>query len=163
MDKFIAFGSKVEDKVTGFQGIVTCCIQHMHDCIRYGVQPEAEEGKVPPKARYIDGPDLKVIAPPRPDLPAPIKTPNLFKLGVKAKDILSGMTGILVARIKYPYAGDRYVLQARVDEKNEIPDVESFDQNDLEQIDPPPPKRKKISKESEPPQGSHDITSAISR
>lgn len=163
MDKFIAFGSKVEDKVTGFQGIVTCRIEHMHRCIRYGVQPEAEKGKVPPKPVYIDGPDLKVIAPPRPDLRPPIKTPNLFKLGVKAKDTLSGVTGILVARIKHPYAGDRYVLQPPVDEKNEIPEVESFDQNDLEQIDPPPPKRKKTSKKEEPPQGPHNRSSAIGR
>jgi len=81
---------------------------------------------------------------------------------VKARDRLTGFTGIAVVRIKYPYSGDRYGVQSRVDKKGEIPDLRSVDGKDLEQIDPPP-RKKKEKPEKEPPAGPHDHNAVMAR
>ena len=141
--KIIPFGSLVQDKITGFQGFVVSRVEHMHKCIRYGVQPPVDKDKQLPEPHFIDGPDLETIAPPSADLPPAIETPNAFKLGVKAKDILTGLTGVIVLRVKYRQAGDRYGIQPPVDGQGKIPDIVSFDEKDLEQVDPPPKKKKK--------------------
>ncbi|MDD2696669.1 MAG: hypothetical protein PHE52_00725 [Candidatus Pacebacteria bacterium] len=158
----IAFGSTVRDKITEFKGIVICRVEHMNRCVSYGVQPPVDNEKQLPDAKFIDEPDLEIVAPPKEDLPPMTKIPNAFKLGVKVKDHLSGFTGVAVLRIKYPYAGDRYGIQATINGKGEIPEIKTFDGSDLEQIDPPPKKKKK-EKAKEPPEGPHDRSTAIAR
>lgn len=64
------------------------------------------------------------------------------KLGVKVKDRLTGFTGVAVLRIKNMHSGDRYGVQPPIYKKNEIPDLKTFDEEDLKQIDPPAPKKK---------------------
>ena len=129
--KVIPFGSSVRDKVTGFQGIVVSRVEHMHKCIRYGVQPVADKEGQLPTINYIDGPTLEIIAPPRADLPPAIETTNAFKLGVKVKDILTGLTGVIVLCVKQRHAGDRYGIQPPVNGKGEITDIVTFDEKDL--------------------------------
>ncbi len=157
----IAFGSLVRDKITGFEGFVTDRVEHMHGCVRYGVQPPLKDGQLP-DAKFFDGPDLSIVAPPKNDLPPAIKTTNALKLGVKVKDYLTGFTGIVVLRVKNMHAGDRYGVQGPKNEKNEVPDLKTFDEGDLEQIDPPPKKKKK-KMEKKPPYGPHDHSNAIAR
>lgn len=160
--KEIPFGSLVQDKISGFKGFVVYRIEHMHNCVRYGVQPETDKEGQLPEPNTFDGPDLDIIAPPKSDLPPAIKNPNTFKLGVKVKDILTGLTGVAVLRIKYRHAGDRYGIQPPVNGKGEIPKIITFDATDLEQIDPVPKKKKKPG-EPETPRGPHDHSIAITR
>ena len=161
--KEISFGSLVQDKVSGFKGFVVFRVEHIHKCVRYGVQPEIDkEGKLP-EIKNIDGLDLEIIAPPKADLSPAVKTPNTFKLGVKVKDLLTGLTGVAVLRVKYRHAGDRYGIQPPVDGKGEMLDVITFDETDLEQIDPPASKKKKKSGGPKPPLGPHDHSIAIAR
>lgn len=159
----IAFGSVVRDKITEFKGVVISRVEHLNRCVAYGVQPPMGKDKQLPEARYIDEPDLEVIAPPKEDLPPVAETTNAFELGVKVRDRLSLFEGIAVARVKYPYAGDRYGVQAKVNEKGEIPELKSFDGSDLEQIDPPVKKKKEKKGEKKPPEGPHDRGTAIAR
>jgi hypothetical protein len=158
--KVIPFGSLVKDKVTGFEGFIVCRIEHMNNCVRYGVQPGVDEEDQLPECKFIEGPNLKVVSPPREDLPLAIKTPDTFKLGAKVKDRLTGFTGIAVLRVKSMYSGDRYGVQPPVNKKGEIPEVKTFDEEDLEQV--PPPKKKRKRPES-PPNGPHDHNTAIAR
>jgi len=161
--KIIPFGSLVQDKITGFQGFVASRVEHMHKCIRYGVQPAVDKEGQLPDLHYIDGPDLEIVAPPSANLSPAIETPNALKLGVKVKDILTGLTGIIVLRVKHMHAGDRYGIQPPVDGKGKITDIVSFDEKDLEQVDPPPSKKKKKEGKKKRPYGPHDHNLAIAR
>ncbi len=156
----IPFGSLVHDKITGFEGFVTYRVEHMNGCVRYGVQPVVDKEGQLPEPKTLDGPDLEIIASPKDDLPPAIKTSNTFKLGVKVKDRLTDFVGVAVLRIKNMYSGDRYGVQPPINQKREIPDIRTFDEGDLEQVDPPPCKKKKGEK---PPQGPHNPSIAIAR
>jgi len=55
-------GKKVQDKVTGFEGIaVTKCI-YLNGCVQYSVQPQVDEKGEIPKEVWIDDQQLKVIS-----------------------------------------------------------------------------------------------------
>lgn len=160
----IPFGSSVLDKVTGFKGVVIYRVEHMNNCVRYGVQPVVDKKGQLPENKVFDGPNLEIVAPPKDGLPPTTETPNTFELGVKVKDILSGLTGVAVLRLKQRHSGDQYGIQPPMNEKGEIPDLRTFDEEDLEQIDPPAPKKKKEKKaEKKPPNGPHDHNTAIAR
>ena len=157
----IPFNSVVEDQITGFKGAVKSRAEWLNNCIRYEVQPEINKDGHLPDAMVVDGMHLKVITPG--PFPA-ISIPNTFELGVKMMDKLSKFSGIAVVRLKYPHAGDRYGLQQKVNEKQEIPEVKTFDEEDLKQIDPPPALQKKGGKKKpKPPNGAHDSHNMLSR
>jgi len=158
----IPFGSKVRDKITGFTGFVVVRIEHMNNCVRYGVQPPLNKEKQLPEEKIFDGPNLEVTAPPKSDLSQAIENPNAFELGVKVKDLLTGFTGIAVLRVKNKHSGDRYGVQPPMNKKAEIPDLKTFAEEDLLQIDPPVPK-KKTPEEPQRPNGPHDHRPAIAR
>jgi len=158
---FIPFGCLVRDKVTGFEGVTVYRVEHMNNCIRYAVQPVADKEGQLPNGKVLAGPNLEIISPSKEDPPLTGKTSNAFKLGVKVRDRLTGLTGIAVLRVKQMHTGDRYGVQPWMNGKGEIPDVQEFDEEDLEQIDPPPPAEKK--KKEEKPNGPHDPGNAIAR
>lgn len=57
----IILGSKVRDRVTGFEGIATARIKYLNGCIQYCVEPVVDkEGKMP-KSHYIDFGQLEII------------------------------------------------------------------------------------------------------
>jgi len=159
--EIVPSNSLVQDEVTGFEGIVIFRIEYMNECIRYAVQPKINsEGKLP-EYKVIDGPNLKIIAPPPAGLSAIPETPDAFDFGVKLKDRLSGVEGVAVIRFKNRHAGDRYGIQPKINEKGDIPDVVFLDEEDLEQIDPlPKPKKEKKEKR---PNGPHGYTALFIR
>jgi hypothetical protein len=64
----IKLGSKVQDKITGFTGIVTCRAEFLYGCVRLEVQPEELfEGKIV-EAPYIDEKQLEVVREPSQEL-----------------------------------------------------------------------------------------------
>ena len=67
--------------------------------------------------------------------------PNKIKLGVRAKDIVTGFTGIVYAKAKYLTGCNQFALKPGVDEKGNIQDAHWFDEGALEYVD------KGISKE----------------
>ena len=57
----IKLGSKVRDKVTGFEGTATARIEYMNGCIQYCVRPKVgPDGKMP-EHEYIDVQELEII------------------------------------------------------------------------------------------------------
>lgn len=160
----IPFHSLVCDKITGFKGFVVFRIEHMNACVRYGLQPELDKDGKRPDFVIIDGPNLVIVDQPKDDLTKTNRTPNTFRLGVKMKDRITGLTGIAVFRVKHKYSGDRYGIQPSMNAKGEIPEIVQLDEQDIEQIDPPLPVPKKEKKKKEgPPNGPHDSHNFIGR
>lgn len=57
----IQLGSRVKDRITGFQGIVVVVSNYLYGCRRMGVQPEElREGK-PGEAHFFDEPQLELV------------------------------------------------------------------------------------------------------
>ena len=57
----IKLGSKVKDKVTGFEGIVVTKCEYLNGCIQFAVQPVAENNKVN-ETQWIDIQQLEISA-----------------------------------------------------------------------------------------------------
>lgn len=58
----IVLGSKVKDKVTGFEGTAIARIEYLTGCIQYGVVPKVKKDTNEMKdANYIDEIRLEVI------------------------------------------------------------------------------------------------------
>jgi hypothetical protein len=54
-------GDKVQDKVTGFQGVVTSRGDHISGCDTYGVQPVALKDGAPADVKWLDEPRMKLV------------------------------------------------------------------------------------------------------
>lgn len=159
----IPFNALVSDKVTGFKGFVVVRAEHMNGCIRYVVQPKTGKKGKRSDSIIIDGPNLTVVAPPKDGLGKTKDTPNTFELGVKVRDRLTGLTGIAVVRVKHRYSGDRYGIQPPMDAEGVVPEVVQLDEEDLEQIYPPVPKKKPTEKEEKKSNGPHDSRNIMGR
>ena len=59
-----AFGEKVRDKVTGFEGVVTGFVTYISGCDQYLVNPPAKDGGYV-KGEYIDDIRLEAVDAPR--------------------------------------------------------------------------------------------------
>ena len=68
-----------------------------------------------------------------------------IKLGYKVKDIVSGFTGIAIARIEYLNGCIRYTVQAKQTKKNEVPNMD-VDVEQLKIVDKGILKKKKVTK-----------------
>ena len=71
MNIHIQLGDKVQDVVTGLEGIVTARIEYLTGCKQCGITPAAKDGKLL-DTQYIDHSRLKVVGdrcvlPPAPD------------------------------------------------------------------------------------------------
>lgn len=54
-------GEEAQDLVTGYKGIITCRIQYLTGCNRYGLQKKSEKNAKPEEAYYFDENQIKVI------------------------------------------------------------------------------------------------------
>ncbi|MDO8424813.1 MAG: hypothetical protein Q7S70_02640 [bacterium] len=156
----VPLGSTVRDKITGFEGFAFARLEYMNNCVRFEVQPPVKDGDLP-ESKVFDGLDLEVMSPPKDGLPPVIKTPNNIRLGAKVKDVLTGLTGVAVVRLKNMHSGDRYGVQVPVNGKGEVPKLSIFDEEDLVQIDPPVKKKKESL--PKPPNGPHGHGLAVER
>lgn len=55
-----------------------------------------------------------------------------YKLGAKARDKVTGYTGVINAVSRWLNGCNRYVVQAPVDKDGKIPDGHTFDEENLE-------------------------------
>lgn len=128
----IAMGSRVKDKVTGFEGIVTSRAQCLHMGNRYDVTPPgvAPDGKL--KEVYsFDEAALEVT----PDKPIEkVGEPDFqHDLGVKARDTVSLIEGILITRTQHIHLCNRYIIQPQgVAEKGGKRELIAADENAIE-------------------------------
>lgn len=127
----VALGSKAKDKVTGFEGIVTSRTQCLHMGNRYDVTPVgvAPDGKL--KEVYgFDEAALEVM----PDKPIEkVGEPNFqHDLGVRARDTVSLIEGVIITRTQYLHLCNRYILQPQgLSDKGGKKDLVSADEKAL--------------------------------
>ena len=57
---------------------------------------------------------------------------NKFEFGLKAKDIISGFTGIITGHSDYITGCDQYLLVPQVKEDNSAPESKWYDENRIE-------------------------------
>ena len=57
----IELGKKVEDTITGFQGITIACCEYLNGCIRYELQPLELKDGCPQKSYWYDQQQLKLV------------------------------------------------------------------------------------------------------
>ncbi len=57
----IELGLEVEDRITGFRGIVTSRVEYINGCVQYCVRKKVGKDDKFPDAEYIDGEHLKVV------------------------------------------------------------------------------------------------------
>lgn len=59
----IKLGTKVVDKVTGFEGIATSRVEYINGCIQYGVTPKVKKDDTTayPDSTYVDEAQLQLV------------------------------------------------------------------------------------------------------
>jgi len=57
-------GAKARDIFTGFEGLVVCRTQWIHNCNTYGLQPTELKDGVPQERQYFDEPQLTLLSDP---------------------------------------------------------------------------------------------------
>lgn len=61
-NKLIKLGTKVRDKVTGFEGIVTSRTEFLYGCIRIGVTPKMDKDGKLGDIQHFDEPQVEEIS-----------------------------------------------------------------------------------------------------
>lgn len=110
----ITLGIQVRDIVTGFTGITIGKALYINGCIQYLVAPKVGEDNKKEAGCYYDHQRLEIVgenvAPNIVSVPMPE-----FTLGIKAKDISSGVVGILTSRQEFFGGLVEYHLQPSLD------------------------------------------------
>lgn len=97
----IALGSKVRDKISGFEGTATSRHVSMDGSIQFGVQPRVEKTGEPklPKAITFDVAQLEIVAAPDSGIRAEPYVEDIgFKLGEMVEDKSTSYQGIATTR-----------------------------------------------------------------
>jgi hypothetical protein len=61
----------------------------------------------------------------------------MIALGSKAKDVVSGLEGIVVAEYKFLHGCTRYAIQPPVDSEGKMPDILTFDEPQIKVLRKP--------------------------
>lgn len=121
--KTAKLGDMIQDKITGFQGVVTAHAKFQHNCDRVGVQSrELNDGK-PVKMQWFDITQVDVIATEAmPVIPA---SPMTFNYGDTVKDTLSAYRGVVTGHTTWANGCIRLDIQSK-ELKDGIPVAEQY-------------------------------------
>jgi heat shock protein HspQ len=99
-------GSEVEDKITGYRGLLVGRTEWLYGCRRYVIQSKEKKDGVPVKPLGVDEDSLKLIK-------AENNPKGRFKyeLGSKARCLMTGFQGTIIGRTEWLYDSTRYNLQ----------------------------------------------------
>lgn len=103
----IVLGTVVTDSITGFKGMAVSRTEFQHSCVRIRVQPTTltADGKIPDDV-VLDELQLKEND--------PSTTPDLSELlGTGDTDVVTGISGTIVSRTTYMFAGPRVFIQPK--------------------------------------------------
>lgn len=129
-------GDRVEDTLTGIEGVIITYYFHLNGCQYIEVEPDAKDNaRAEPLYMSEDRFQISKRA-------AKFKVPEIatshVKLGNKAKDMLTGLSGHAVI-IQVPLFGAARVAIEPTEIKNgKLPDAIFFDEQRVEVIEPTP-------------------------
>lgn len=95
MTAAIKLGSTCIDKATGYKGIATAKVEFLNGNVQYSIVPKAKAGADYPNGISLDGAQLDVADPGISDVSVTPKQTDIM-IGEKVKDIISGLSGIVV-------------------------------------------------------------------
>lgn len=160
----VALGAVVKDKITGFEGVITSETHTRNKMIRFGVQPQASEGKEDElkDAWNFDSRQLKFVK------NGPVKALQKIKHGISPGDyvrsMVNGQEG-LVNEITYFLNGCAVVscLRLREPKKGEnkiwtmdVIDAEIIPEDELEEVEVRPAVKSRGSTGGPPTRVSFD-------
>lgn len=119
-------GTKVQDKFSGLQGVVTGCLLKKNGSLQCSVQPKSADGTTNPDSWYIDDVQLES------DEPQEALITFQHDPGIKAEDKVTGLRGTIVLAIRWINGCTHYALQPKAKKgSNEKPDYFMVDEPDI--------------------------------
>jgi len=120
----IKLGSLVKDNLTGFEGIATARMYHLHGCIHIFVQPTTLKDDGSPKAEAaFDEQRIELIDGNTQFVAEHEREPSIV-LGSKVKDKQSGFTGIASNYVMQLFGSDRVCINSFTLDKDGVPQKE---------------------------------------
>lgn len=118
----IALGSKVRDKITGFEGVATSRHFGMAGELQIGVQPPVAKDKLSehPEGIVIDEATIEVIGAGESALATPV-TETKIKLGEMVEDNVTGFRGIATTRSEFMNGCVFFSVQGKAVKKGDAP------------------------------------------
>jgi heat shock protein HspQ len=135
----IALGQKVQDRLTGFAGIVTTVGYHYNGCVRIGVRPDTfKEGKsreTLPEEEYLFPAQVQVVEEETEWTDLDTQTDHEYDLGDLITDRVTKFTGVVQVVNTKLFNEPRYYVKDQADDDE--PNTEWIDQSsaDLVQAD----------------------------
>jgi hypothetical protein len=132
-DAPFTFGDAVQDRITGYKGIVTAETRWLNQCHTFNVQPrEIPEGKTPKDIQSTSFDMVRLVKTDdeRIDFPgAEIADP--FPLGTRVQCKYTGFKGIAYAHSRFVYGSSRVAILAEKLKKDQIIEPMWFDEEQL--------------------------------
>jgi hypothetical protein len=110
----VKLGMKVQDVVTGVDGIVVVVSDYWHGATRIEIQPPKKNDGSVPEVHVADMAQIKIINP-KPILDIPKAPAARFQFGQRAKDPVSGYRGTVMGRAVFLNGCVRVCVQAHQD------------------------------------------------
>lgn len=139
MSKKITFkfapGQKVEDMLTGVQGIVSANVVLIEGYQQVQIQPKSDTGKDIPDGWLVDDVQLKLIEGGL-DVPKVYEVEFKYNVGDKVKDTVLGLVGIITKAVYYLNGCIHYKVQPKIGEDLKIPEPLMVNEKLLEILEP---------------------------
>lgn len=116
----IKLGQEVRDKITGFTGTAIAEIEYLFGCNQFGVSPRMNDNGEIKDAEFFDVGRMEFISNGVSTEEGIPNWTNTVKLGNEAKDKVTGLTGIVIGRIRNFYGGVRYGITPKVSNNGEL-------------------------------------------
>jgi len=120
----IELGMEAKDTITGFSGLVIGKYEYLYGCTHFLIQPKVDKKGKLAKGQNLEEPQLTVSNPEKVSLPVYVSPNDLIKLGVTARDQLTGIEGIVMARFIFIDGTVKYAIQPEIkdDDDNNFPE-----------------------------------------
>lgn len=135
----IELGATIKEIFTGYVGVAIAKTLHINGCHRVTIQKRELEAGQLPKAWSIDVQQVELV----PGVEV-IKAGNIgldwgnVKLGVRARDLITGFEGIVVSKTEWFGGKKRVGVQSRQLHEGKLLHIEDFDVTQVEVLDPTP-------------------------
>lgn len=147
-------GIIARDLVSGFEGMIVVRVQHITGCSTYGLAPKSADGKVGDTEHFNENRIVPVEGAEGFAWEGEMEFDKIFinPIGAKAKDKITGFTGVITSRIEYLFNANSNGVTPPMDKDGKLPDGYQFDEGRMEIL--PEPKPLKQEDVASPKRGS---------
>jgi hypothetical protein len=124
------------DPISEFEGVIVSRVHYLFGCSQYGLASKKNNDGSIPNTEYFDEARISIVE-------EKIKTDRTnefseifaISLGKKARDKVTGFTGIISYAIEYLYGSTQYGLLPQIDKDGKVGEGQQFDEGRIEIID----------------------------